>query len=377
MRENIYNFFEHPKGFLAIFVQIIIFLLIILSAVMVAIEFLYPPLFHQYENLYHSTNTFILSFFTIEYLLRVATAPQKLKYIRKPLNVIDFFAIAPNYIELLLPIFVDTTELRVVRVIRLLRFARAFRLLRLFRFAKVFQKVLKYQGTILERITPTIVFFGVLKGLIWFLEAERLWIPDTNLGQLFAIIGFAIGIILSQKIGVSYDKFLQVGAATFRLYASLKTLTFILDKSKPNLGTSTIRKWTKAFIRIFKDLKANNFEMDSEHEKLYKAVSRVEPTPAHVTQFYLNVYQDANFCLSKKIRPTPRVYDTLLQRSALFYFLLIAIFVPGLTGMISVLVATYMLYGMYYLTQELDNITVGEFNLINVNTEELEHLIKN
>lgn len=87
------------------------------------------------------------------------------------------------------------------------------------------------------------------------------------------------------------------------------------------------------------------------------------------------ITKDASFCLSKKTRITPKAYDTLLHQATMLYLLLIAIFIPGITGMISVIVATYILYGMYQLTQDLDSILGGEHNLINVDMSELIYLV--
>jgi len=89
------------------------------------------------------------------------------------------------------------------------------------------------------------------------------------------------------------------------------------------------------------------------------------------------ISRDAAFCLSKKVRITPKAYDNLLQQSTVLYLTLIAVFIPGITGMISTVVATYILYGMYNITQDLDSIFGGEFSLMNIDMTELEYLVEN
>ena len=60
----------------------------------------------------------------------------------------------------------------------------------------------------------------------------------------------------------------------------------------------------------------------------------------------------------------------------MLYLALAVVFIPGMAGMLSTLVATYTLYGMYYLTQDFDSIFGGEFDLININVSELEEYLE-
>lgn len=377
MGNKIYNFFEQPKGFWAIITQVVIFLLIVLSVANVVIEFFYHQTFLRFENLFHLSNNIILAVFTVEYVLRLAGAPKKLAFVKKPMSIVDFLAVFPNYVELLLPFFVETTELRALRIIRFLRFVRVLRVLRVFRYASFFKKVFRYQNTILQAITPILAMFIGLKGVIWILETYKLWLDIPGLGELFAIIGFALGIILSQKISATYDKFLQVEETVVRLYGTLGSLREILDRQKKNLGTTTTKAWAKAFLDILKNPKANNFDINLANIELYKAIAQIESTPSEVTMLHGDISRDAAFCLSKKVRLTPKAYDTLLQQSTVLYLALIAVFIPGITGMISVVVATYILYGMYNITQDLDSIFGGEFSLMNIDMSELEYFVRN
>jgi len=380
MKERIHNFFENPSTKAAYGVQAFIILMVVLSVGILIIEFFYTPIFERYKNIFLICEYVILTSFTIEYVLRLLTAPKKVAFAAKPMSIVDFLAIAPGYLELLLPAFgsfTGTTAIRAVRIIRVLRFARILRVFKLFRYGDFITKVFRYQNTIFETITPVIVFFVALKAIIWGLESNNLWLGDANLGELFAIIGFALGIILSQKIGMSYDKFIQVEEAVARIYSRLHSLEITLNRIGNETATQSIKNWGSKFIELLENTKGGNDSIHEANTKFYDVIKKAEPVPADLYVSYSSIVDDAIFCLTKKVRLTPKAYDTLLHQATIVYLALIVVFIPTLTGMISVIVGTYTLYGMYKLTQDLDSIYGGEYNLINIDTSELRKFIKN
>ena len=76
-----------------------------------------------------------IAFFTIEYSLRLFATYKKLRFIVKPLNLVDLLAIIPFYLELFLTVVgVDETKLRDLRwaflVVRILRVLRVIRIIK-------------------------------------------------------------------------------------------------------------------------------------------------------------------------------------------------------------------------------------------------------
>ena len=84
-----------------------------------------------------------IAWFTVEYLLRLAGAPSKLHFVKRPLNVVDVLAILPYYLSLSL--LEDRSSLlpqegaeeskldevgRIVLVFRIARILRIFKLAR-------------------------------------------------------------------------------------------------------------------------------------------------------------------------------------------------------------------------------------------------------
>ena len=93
-----------------------------------------PQVFEPNKELFHVFDVFSVVIFTIEYFLRFYLAPEdeefakkkmpRLRYIFSPFALIDFFAVAPFYLQSFLPI-----DLRVLRFLRLLRMLKLFRVL--------------------------------------------------------------------------------------------------------------------------------------------------------------------------------------------------------------------------------------------------------
>ena len=134
-KEKIHDFFDKPECLAAKLVQFFIFLLILGSLALVVIEFFYIPIFEKYKTLVYIGDYFILAVFTAEYVLRIYAAPKKAKFFFKPLNLIDFLAVFPNYLEFFLHIFLPTNAVRALRLVRLLR------IFKVIKYGSFFKKV--------------------------------------------------------------------------------------------------------------------------------------------------------------------------------------------------------------------------------------------
>lgn len=110
-------------------------ILIVLN--LIALLFEHVPQIHDpNQHLFHFFDLFSVIVFTIEYVLRLYLAPEDkefkadkkhqayLNYIKSPFAIIDFFAVAPFYVQAFIPI-----DLRMLRFLRLLRILKLFRIL--------------------------------------------------------------------------------------------------------------------------------------------------------------------------------------------------------------------------------------------------------
>lgn len=156
----IWNTLEYPNSsrvakFLAIFSVLVITLSLIIFCVETLPAFKAPPQNsnstddskpspnsqNPYEKLWFQLNTFVIIWFTGEYVIRLITSPQKFKFLIGALNIIDLLSILPYYVQLGLE--EDDSSISVLRVVRVVRVFRVFKLSRHSRGLQILGNTLK------------------------------------------------------------------------------------------------------------------------------------------------------------------------------------------------------------------------------------------
>lgn len=142
----------------------------------------------------------IVSFFTIEYILRIIADK---KYVRTGWSAVDLLAIVPFYLGLIFPFFWDATL-----ALRILRYARIVRILKFTRFkeiahtASVFGKsIMNVRTELLTAIFGSTVIMYISSLFIYFAEKGA---QPEGFGSVFDAMWWAVTTITTVGYGDLY-----------------------------------------------------------------------------------------------------------------------------------------------------------------------------
>ena len=149
--------------------DIVLLWMIILSVSIVILESV-SSIREAYHDIFVTTEWFFTIVFTLEYMLRIYSAPKPMKYITSFYGVVDLLAILPTYLGL---VFDQYTFLLTIRTLRLFRMFRVFKLARYLKEAAILVKALR------SSMHKIVVFFGavltlvlILGSLLYLIEGE-------------------------------------------------------------------------------------------------------------------------------------------------------------------------------------------------------------
>lgn len=220
-----------------------IIVLIILNVVAVMLETVHP-IYLEYQHLFHTFDIFSVTFFSIEYVLRVWSCTHderyshpvygRIKYMFSLSAIIDMLAILPFYLHALIGI-----DLRVLRILRLFRFLRLFRLTAYMKATKLVANVFKttFNQLVLSFLLA-ITLVIISSSMVYFAEhlaQPKVFssIPKTIWWSVVTLttVGYGdmVPITILGKVFTSIILF--AGVALFALPAGIITAGF-LDQSR-------------------------------------------------------------------------------------------------------------------------------------------------
>lgn len=183
LQRKVWELFEHPDtSSCARAIAVWSVTIIILSIVLFCVETL--PQFQELsperingttspnlrqrksENPFFVIETFCITWFTLEYVVRFVCCPNKWKFFISALNLIDLISIIPYYITLSMEDSSNVSSLAVLRSVRLVRVFRIFKLSRYSRGLQILGHTLKASLRELG-----LLFFFLCMGVILFSSA--------------------------------------------------------------------------------------------------------------------------------------------------------------------------------------------------------------
>lgn len=122
-------------------------------------------------------DTFVIVFFTFEYLIRFVCCPRKWRFFKNPMNMVDLFSIIPFYVSIFLNTLEDIQIIgkagKIVRLIRVMRILRIFKLVRHFAGLQslflTLRQAYKELGLLMLLVAVAILTFS---SLVYFAEKE-------------------------------------------------------------------------------------------------------------------------------------------------------------------------------------------------------------
>jgi len=182
LQRKIWETMEYPNtSRLAKFVSLVSTFVIVLSIFVFCMETL--PHFKKSsgtkvsavaQDVFMYMETVCVSWFTLEYLLRLASCPNKFRFIYQPLNVVDLAAIVPFYVIVALER--TGTNLTSLAVLRVLRLVRVFRIFKLSRYSKALQLLLETLRSSVKELCLLVFLLAVITVLFssafYYFETE-------------------------------------------------------------------------------------------------------------------------------------------------------------------------------------------------------------
>lgn len=133
-----------------------VLLLLIIGSITVVMMDSVPALHLQHRKLFHKLEWGFTILFSLEYILRLISAKDPAKFAFSFLGIIDFIAIIPTYLTLL----IDSPD--VLLMLRVLRLLRIFRIFRLSHFLKDVNFLASTLYRSVQKITIFMIFAIVL-----------------------------------------------------------------------------------------------------------------------------------------------------------------------------------------------------------------------
>jgi len=158
---------------------------IVVSVILVMLESV-AAVYADYRVLLRTAEWIITAIFTVEYLLRIWVVKKPLRYIFSFFGIIDFLAVIPAYIGL---VVAGSHSLMVIRVLRLLRVFRILKLTRYTQAGRTITQALWASRAKISVFILSVAIIAVIMGtVVYMVEGAQSGFTSIPLSIYWAIV---------------------------------------------------------------------------------------------------------------------------------------------------------------------------------------------
>jgi hypothetical protein len=328
-------------------------LLIFFTPIILYIEFVAIDFYKTHLALVTQIDYAILSFFTLDLLLRFFTSKSKAKYLMSYEGFIDMIAVIPEIVSVFISMGGSSTWLR---VIKLFRYFKVINVLKGGSFLTGFSRVMV--------LTSTAVIS--LKVLILILESQGLIPKFENISIVLGLVSFSLAMLLGTKLSIVNKRLYDIEDAINRIVAGVKVFWHTNESFRPCL-----REWVSCFEESLRNPSQESIsKMRKENNILYSKIGTIGINPN-----FVGFSRDAAFVLNKSISEVNPFYEKFLFLITVVFTLVVLITIPGITGLVASFVISFIFFGLYHLVEDMDNpLDYSDDSIINVDLSPLEEL---
>ena len=360
--ETLNNFFNNPNALpdklnkLSLLYLVLNVLLILFSVGILYTELKHPDYYQKYFFYLEALYLVILFIFFGDYLLRILASQKKLNYLLSFNGIVDFLAVMPGILSLLVGL---GSSLSWLRVLRLFTLGKLFNSFRSFGF---------FTGITNQILCVTVGIMSI-KLLMTLLESNA-WYPKfDNISLLLGLISFSLAMLLGTKLSIVNTRLHSIEDAVSRVAAGAKVFWY----TKPSCRKDLI-DWVNSFYYAITH--TNKDEMSSLRKKtnaLYKSIGEDGINPNLV-----GFSRDIAYITNRATAQVHEAYEKFLRDVIFIFTIAVVIVVSGLTGLAATFVLSYIFFGMFFLIEDMDNpLDYSKHSMITVKLEPITEFIAN
>jgi len=247
LRWRLWEFLECPESSIYSRIWALLDVVVIMLSILTVVLESMPDLQGEgYKYAFSIIDTICVAFFTFDFLIRLIICPSFVAFVKTPLNILDFLAIMPFYLELAVGRLVQGGALTTFKVLRIFRIMRVMKLIRhskrLILMGRVIQDCLSELTLLLIIWLMGVLTFGTV---MYYIESEK----ENNFDSILHSCWWAVVSISTVGYGDMYPK-----TGLGKLVGSCLLFISMVYLALPM--TVIVSKFNKAFEKFKEDEQA-------------------------------------------------------------------------------------------------------------------------